>query len=111
MPFEKIEKEDIHIIVLLIILSVAIIFCVFLMPLLIAAVAFLGYLLIYYWIITVPILIIFICVYFYRQHKMGKKYHIYRNTIKNILILIFIIIVLPLLLLILGHIIGIWVQY
>lgn len=111
MPFDRIEKEDIKIIVLLIILCVAFISCFFLLPLLIAAVAFLGYLLIYYWIITVPVLIIFICVYFYRQHKMGKKYHLYRNTVKNILILVFIIIVLPLLLLILGHIIGIWVQY
>ncbi len=105
MPFDRIEKEDIQIIVFLIILCVAFISCFFLIPLLIAAVAFLGYLLIYYWIITVPILTIFICVYFYRQHKMGKKYHIYRYTIKNIIILIFIIILLPLLLLILGHII------
>ena len=112
---EKLEKEDIKIIVLLALLVAAITSSFFIFPFLVGLVAFLGYFLGYYWMISVPIVAVAICVYYIIQYKKGKRIHIDRGslkvTLKYVIIVTIIIVVVPLMLFIYGIIIDIWLDY
>ena len=112
---EKLEKEDIKIIVLLAILVLAITSSFFIFPILVGLVAFMVYILGYYWMITIPIVVVALCVYFYLQYKKGKRIHLERSSIKvslkYIIIIMIIIVVVPILLLMYGYIIDIWLDY
>lgn len=111
MSSDRIEKRDIQIIILLILTVGAIIASLFIYPYLIAFVAFVAYYLVYYWMITLSILGVIICVYIYRQYKIGKKLHISRSSLKYVLLIIIIIVLIPILFLLYGTLIGIWVNY
>ncbi len=111
MSSDRIEKKDIQIIILLIITVGAIIASLFIYPYLIALIAFVAYYLIYYWMITLSILGVIICINIYHRYKIGKKLHISRSSLKYILIIIIIIVFLPILFFLYGTLIGIWVNY
>ena len=112
---EKLEKEDIKIIVLLAVLVVAITSSFFIFPILVGVVAFIGYFLGYYWMISIPIVAVALCVYFYLQYTKGKRIHVDRSAIKvslkYITIVVIITVIVPILLILYGIIIDIWLDY